>query len=150
MTHSPAAVLRAWLVTQSLVTAAESPGSWPCAVGREPDAGTDNVATLYDTAGTKQGRALDGSSGLHVFKHGVALRVRASDRATGWTKAEAIADAVKVIRGRNTTDQVTLSTSTYRLHNVSQQAPTRHVPNVDQKRREVHTADFLVSVVQES
>lgn len=152
MTHSPAHVLARWLIGAALLAdpTGVSP-TWPVTVGNEPDDGTTtNVATAYDTSGQSLARALDASLGVYVFRYGVQLRFRSSDRPTGWTKAEAVASALAVVRGRSTTDQVTISGTTYTLLNVQQQAPPLFLGHDGPKRRSLHTVNFLLSLKQEA
>lgn len=85
MLHSPAAIIAKLLVAAG--AGSDPPaGPWPVFVANEPT-NPSNCVTVYNTAGTSDGRSmLDGA----VFTHpGIQVRVR-SDDESGWLKAEAL------------------------------------------------------------
>jgi len=85
--HSPADILQALLVANGKTSEPGDGEAWPNYVSAEP-AAPDNCVTIYDTPGRSSGRAqFDGE----VFEaHGFQVRVRATDHATGWRKANEI------------------------------------------------------------
>ena len=143
MIHSPATVVAAFLVAGGLFGGVTA---WTYSVGYEPDA--DGVeaehVTLFDTAGLKDAKLL--ADGTGIYRHGLQCLVRSQARSDGWTKAEAILAALTVCRGRATTDQVTISATTYTIHNASQQGPTFSLGLDGAKRRTTHSLNFLMSI----
>lgn len=91
LTHSPAHVVGQLLLDLGLGTDPDDGGAWPVHVATEPNS-PNNVLTVYDTAGSSQGRSMiDGE--LFAF-FGFQVRVRAKDHVTGWTKASAVRNAL--------------------------------------------------------
>ena len=90
LTHSPADIVRQLLIDMNLgeaSTPTASP-SWSVYVGAEPNA-PDSAVTVYDTEGSIAGFTQpDGEAQEY---HGIQVRVRASDYATGYARARAIA-----------------------------------------------------------
>lgn len=91
LVHSPAAILRQLLIDLTQGTTPSDNDSWPMHYSSEPDT-PDNAITVYDTAGTPDGRTMiDG----RVHEHsGAQVRVRAQSESVGFTKAQAIATAM--------------------------------------------------------
>lgn len=104
LSHSPARITREVLINLELATA---DGAWPAYAGNEPDS-PDNCITTYTTQGKTDSRAMvDGSTHYH---YGIQVRVRSSDPAAGFARAEAIREALcKQVSNR----QVNVETSTY-------------------------------------
>lgn len=113
--HSPADVLRRLLIQLGLGTAPETRPleSWPIYASNEPS-DPDNCITVYDTAGTDDGRSMiDGE----LFGHyGIQVRVRSLDHATGWLKADAIQTALAETVYDNA---VTIGGSSYLVHSAN-------------------------------
>ncbi len=91
LTHSPADVVRTLLIDLSLATAPSASGSWPAYVDQEPDA-PDNVITVTDSAGIRQGRFM--ADGEVQEKHGFQIRIRSNDHYEGYEKSRDIAVAL--------------------------------------------------------
>jgi hypothetical protein len=87
--HSPADVLRRLFIAVGLGTnpTASPLGTWPIYATGEPGS-PDEVLTVYDTAGSSDGRSMvDGE----MFQHyGFQLRIRAATAKRGYEKAESI------------------------------------------------------------
>lgn len=79
----------------------------------EPDR-PDNVITIYDTQGKKNGRThVDGEVQEH---HGFQMRVRSADSKTGYTKAR----AVYIIMSQTVfRDCLTIEGSVYRVQSIT-------------------------------
>ncbi len=90
LTHSPADVVRQLLIDMDLAEASTplSPPSWSVYVGAEPDT-PDSAVTIYDTEGRIAG--FTNPDGEAQEYHGIQVRVRAPDYASGSERARAIA-----------------------------------------------------------
>ena len=90
-THSPADIVRYWLIQDGHGTLPTNHGTWPISVGSEQDA-TDNTLTVYNTGGTNDGRVMQGEKqGLE----GVQVQIRATTEPVGWAKARSIQKAME-------------------------------------------------------
>lgn len=89
LNHSPAEIVRQLLVDLGLCSdPADDPlSAWPAYVGVEP-ASPDNCVTVYDTAGSPDGRHMP--TGEAVQHHGFQVRVRSATHQKGWGKVQAI------------------------------------------------------------
>lgn len=113
MNHSPADVVRRLLVDLGLGSYPAIPtSSWPIYSSEEPQT-PDNVITVFDTVGRRQGRMMiDGAVEEH---HGFQIRVRSADDRTGAVKARTIADTIdKEVYRR----WVTVDSTTYQVHSL--------------------------------
>lgn len=93
MIHSQAYILRSVLIYLSQASAPSSQTTWPVFVDNEPNL-PDNCITVYNTAGTEDGRAM--ISGLLFDHEGLQIRVRSVDHPTGWNKLREIRDAISM------------------------------------------------------
>jgi hypothetical protein len=112
MNHSPAQLIQRVLIAHGL--GADPPaGPWPVYAAHEPD-GPDDAVTVFDTAGTGDGRSmLDGTPWFH---YGFQVRVRAVDHLSGWRKADAIRTALATAVYRET---IVLGPDQYLMHAVT-------------------------------
>lgn len=143
MTHSPADVVRQLLVDLGLGTEPSAAGAWPVYATGEP-ASPDAVITVYDTAGTNDGRSMVSGE---LFGHaGVQVRVRAATHAAGWTKADTVQEALAEDVYQRT---VHVGAATYLVHSlnrigdvlaIGKESPT--------SKRSVFTLNMVVSVKQ--
>lgn len=143
LTHSPADIIRYLLVGLGGGVLPSAGGDWPIYVSQEPTT-PDNVITLYNTAGIKDGRLMPTGE---VQEHpGVQIRVRATDDNTGWTKAEALAillDETVLI------NQVNISTSVYIVYSVSRSpGPLVLGKEVADSKRDLFTINITTSIRQ--
>lgn len=115
--HSPADILRRLLVDLSVGTLPTDGGDWPINVSAEQDL-PDNQITVYDTAGSLQGRLQQ--SGNIVEFPGLQIRVRAVSHVLGWNKVNAIATTLDQSARRVT---VTIGEHTYLVHAVNRSTP---------------------------
>ena len=93
LTHSPADILARILVELELgvTPEANSLTRWQIFIGNEPDL-PDEVITIYDTAGSDEGRVMaDGERQEH---HGIQARVRSRTHQGGWERIRRIALAL--------------------------------------------------------
>ena len=113
LVHSPAQIISQLLIDLSLGTAPVDEGSWPIRFSGEADS-PDNVITVYDAPGIKDGRSqIDGEVQEH---HGIQVRVRAGKHGVGYTKARAIAIGLDESVQLNS---VTISESVYLVYAIS-------------------------------
>src|SRR5262245_28835704 len=85
LVHSPAEVVRQLLIDSGL--GGEPGGEWPVFATNGPDL-PDNAITVYDTAGTDDGRSMDGE---RWERGGIQVRVRSTTHTVGHPKSKAIA-----------------------------------------------------------
>lgn len=117
MPHSAADVIRHLMVNLSLGTLMEdnpsNPPDWTIGVSYEPD-NPDNIITVYDQVGVKDGRQMfGGQSWIH---YGLQVRLRSNDYPTGWKKIDSIATALDEAVDRNT---VAISPNVYFVQAIS-------------------------------
>ena len=145
LTHSPADVLRDLLIGLAVGTAPSAAGNWPIFVAGEPDT-PDNCITVYDTAGTLEGRSMiDGEKQEH---HGIQIRVRANDYPTGYTKARTVATTLDTSVYQNS---ASIGASVYVVQSVSR--TTDVIPLGKENplsKRDLFTINALVSLTQTS
>lgn len=87
--HSPADVLRHWLIQEGYGT--ENGSEWPIFCPSEP-AAPDNCITCKDTTGIDLGRIQ--YSGEREQRPGVQIRVRGRTHNVAWVKAKELSDAL--------------------------------------------------------
>jgi len=143
ISYAPARVLWTYLEAQGTFTDPSDGLSWPLYTNHEPDSTTvlDNVGTIFDTVGIKDGRLL---SGLNVFHYGIQIRIRSRSFGDGWTKAEAVADLLDSVNGAS----VTMSSSvSFSLTNVSQTSPILPLGLEEgSKRLSLFVINFMVTL----
>lgn len=91
LNHSPAIIIQQLLIDMGFgISPPEESGwdgsDWLIFATHEPDT-PDNVITVYDIAGTDQGRVMQGELQQH---YGFQVRIRARTHSVGWLKADAI------------------------------------------------------------
>lgn len=142
MDHSPANIIRDYLIDEALLTDPDDSGAWPAYIGNLPD-GKDtnhNAVACIDTSPTKDGRLMGGTP---LFHFGVQLLVRATDYDDGYVKASALDAALAAVDD----DEVTIDSVTYQIVNVS--AATGIVALGQEegtKRRWMFSLNFLATV----
>lgn len=154
-THSPAVIVREYLVAQSLFTRPADCDAWPIFKQFMPDDDTsevpDNLGAIYDTTGFQDGRFMSGQ----IINHfGIQISVRAGQREhdAGWEKAQAIETALQAVFNATVVLEDTLGNEkTYTLQNLSQQGPILSV-GLDSKstRRRWQFNINLLATIQES
>lgn len=144
-THSPARILAAYLVAQSLATAHDSGSAWACFDNFMPDdeAVSDSAIAVYDTGGAQSGRQV--SNGDPIEFPAVQVRIRSLSDDAAWAKAKAIAAAMNAL----TSGSVSLGGSDYTLRSVSQQSPVLPLGRERGPRRRVSlTINYLVTLTE--
>jgi hypothetical protein len=113
---SPADIMRQLIEDLSLGADPSGTASWPIYSSREPN-DPDDCITLYDTSGDLQDtHQKDGE--VQEF-HGIQLRIRSSDPATGYAKARALAVALDETILQ---DCVTLGSNIYAVYSVTRKS----------------------------
>lgn len=140
--HSPADILRNLLVNLGLGTTPSDSGSWPVYASLMPDT-PDNVITLIDTAGVKQGRIQ--TSGEIQEHYGVQLLIRSTTHPVGYTKAQALAVALDENIQNNT---VTISGTTYDVDAVSRRGNVLSLGEEEESNRRLFSINAIVSINQ--
>lgn len=114
--------------------------TWPLYIRNLPD-GTrieDNLASIFDTAGVYDGKMMDGTEYEH---YGIQIRIRCTVYSSGWEKASVLVNTLKDVTGVN----VTVSSRTFRIQNISRTSAIVHI-STDEKQRDHFTVNFLVSL----
>ena len=143
MDHSPAYIISKYLIGEGLLTAPGDSGDWPVYVGILPDGDKteNNIVACVDTSPVKDGRIM--STGENIFHHGCQLLLRATAYNTGYSKMQALQAALEAVNR----DSIAISTSTYRLDNITL---TTGVVVIGQEegseRRELFSLNFLVTL----
>ena len=143
LTHSPADIIRQLLTDLGQGTLPSATTDWPIYFSQEPNS-PDEVITIYDTTGIKNGRTMvDGEVHEH---HGFQVRIRAGQYATGFTKARAIAIAMDE-SVRNTT--VTLDASTYKVYSITRvSGPLSIGTDVPTSKNDLFTTNAVAAIRQ--
>lgn len=142
LTHSPADIIGALLVSLGLGTDPEAAGSWPVNVSNEPT-DPDSCITVYDTSGRTEGRFQ--TSGETQEHQGIQIRVRAADHATAWTKIHAILNTIDT----GVYDEiVAVESESYLVHNVTRTGGVLSLGKEDSSDRRLFTLNAIVSVRQ--
>ena len=140
VTHSPAEVIRQYLLDQ-LVGSAPPSTPWPCYVASMPTEGNEAIAVYDATGGRVQGRHQRG--GKTVETRNITIRVRAEDYKTGRSKADSICTLFDlVLRAAVTIDAVP-----YLINAVSRVSSIKHLGPSDALRQlNLFSVDFLATV----
>jgi hypothetical protein len=141
LTHSPADIIRWLLVSLGLGSDPDEGAPWPVYAAGEPNA-PDNVITVYDTAGTDDGRSMiDGEVMGH---NGVQIRVRSTTHPVGYAKADAVWTALCEEVYDNT---VTIDGVSYLVHSVNKIGDVLALgKEVPASKRSLFTINAVVSV----
>lgn len=138
--YSPADITSRVLIALGVLSAPDDGLSWPCFVNGEPP-DPDNIVTVYDTAGSDDGRSMiDGSVLGH---YGINIRIRATKHTTGWNKARTIFDAIS-----NDVYQhiVTIGAVSYLVWCFSKIGDILSVGKEPNSQRNIFTLNALISV----
>jgi len=145
LTHTPANVMQYLLVSLGAGTLPTSHGLWPIYNANEPDT-PDNCLTITDVAGLMHGR--DQNSGYMQEHEGIQVRIRATDHATGWAKANSIKT---LLDSSIAMSDVTVSTSNYVVGAVTRKSgPFGIGKETPSSKRELFTINAVVSLRQVS
>lgn len=143
LVHSPADVVRWLLAGAGLATDPATSSAWPAYADAEPGS-PDEVITVRDTTGRDFG--FEQPSGDLVEHHGIQVRVRARDHATGWAKARSLAVAFDRTLIRQA---VTVGPTTYCVHSVSRTSgPLGIGTETGASKRHLFTLNATVYLVQ--
>ena len=143
LTHSPADIARRLLISLGLGSDPSPTGTadWSVYVGAEPQS-PDNCITLFDTEGRISGNTQP--DGEIQEYHGLQIRVRGADYATGYTRARRIAVALDTDVER---DSVTISSNTYCACSVTRVSDVIHLgQDKPASRRQVFVINALANV----
>ena len=142
MNHTPAYIIAQYLIGEGFLTTPGESGDWEVYTGNLPD-GDDvenNIVACMDTESVKDGRVM---AGENIFHYGVQLLLRSTAYNTGYAKMDDLVDALEAVDR----DTVTISTSDYRLDNITL---TTSIVVIGQeegsKRRELFSLNFLVTL----
>jgi len=143
MNHSPAYILAQYLINEGLVIDPQDSGDWPVYVGMLPDDENvkDNIVACMDTEPLKDGRIFE--DGENIWHYGFQTLVRAVRYNTAYEKAEELAENLETVNR----DEITISSSTYRIDNVSQTTGAVSLGQEDgSRRRQLFSTNFLVTL----
>ena len=140
--HSTAEVIRAALVQLVLGTNPAANAAWPIYASGEPSS-PDNCLTVYDTAGSTEGRHhVDGMVQEHP---GIQVRIRSSGYRVGWTKANSVSIALDQINYAS----VVIGTKTYEVYSVTRSGNIIYVGNESStSKRQIFTVNAVVALRQ--
>ena len=142
LTHSPADVIRYLLIDLSLGTLPSASGDWPIIANRELDS-PDNLITVFDTAGLRNGRVADGEVQEH---EGFQIRVRAGTQTVGQAKINAIKQAID---NSVLNKSVVIGASTYIVYAISRRSGPFYLgQDVETSKRIVFTINAVVALRQ--
>lgn len=113
MIHAPAEIIVQLLVNKALATKPSSLQPWPVFYGVMPT-DPDNVLTVYDTLGIKDGRLQE--SGEVVIHPGIQIRIRNNTYNLGWRKGYDITNAFDTVRNENVVLGTGVNQRTYKIH----------------------------------
>lgn len=134
---SPGAVIVSYLVAQGVFADSQAT-PWPLFLGSEPDAGVDDVGTVFDTSGIKDGRLMEDGTIIHHY--GIQVRVRSRDYEDGWDKLKQACDQLAAAYN--------VTVGTWTVHNVSIQGSPMSIGVDGTKRRRLFVANFLVTLTE--
>lgn len=143
---STAKVLSAYLIAQSIFTAVSDGSTWPLYRSSLPDDDDveDNVGTIYDTTGLKDGRIM--SSGEVLFHRGIQVRARALDYDIGLAKLVSVASLFEAVHNV----EVVVDSVTYTIKSITQTSDVLPLGVEEEtKRRKFFSVNFLITIKEE-
>lgn len=147
MIHTPAEILRAFILAQSGAVYSDPVASpqlaWPLYVSALPD-GTgipNNAAALYDTSGEIQSRLLRSGSIIESF--GVQLKNRATLYSDAYSLTSSVADSLSKI----SRPIVMVNGLSYTIDTVRRTSSIISMGQ-DEKRRAMCSVNFLMMLIQ--
>jgi len=155
MNHSPADIIARMLYTSSgalfsLPAAGES-DVWPIYTTSMPDGDgvPDDCACVFDTAGEKKGRLLDGRS---MYSYGFQVLIRSSMHRDGWKKAVDLEALFEETHNEEVVfDESGDEAGTYLIDVITQTSPILCLGNEQpQGRRQLFSINCLVMMKQTS
>lgn len=151
LTHSPADVVRHLLIDMGHGTLPSDDGNWPIYASREPDT-PDRCITLYNTAGTYDGRIQ--FTGEAAFHYGFQVRVRHERPEDGYNKAKAIAVALSEDVSQESVDIEDITgtgTCNYTVVSVTQKTDVIDLgKDVPEGKRNIFVVNATVALMQNS
>lgn len=150
MSHSAGWIISEFLISQGVFNdpSATQP-EWSLYYSFMPDAadGRDDIGTIYDTEGVKDGRLMRGPGYENIMHPGIQIGVRARDPRVGYAKmaeVEALMAAIARIG-------ITIEGTEYTIQNVSQVSPQLHIGQEDgTQRRHIIVTNFLCTIREEA
>lgn len=150
MGHTPADIVRQYLIDNDLGTLPSAGETWPVFVSNEPNS-PNNAITVYNTEGRIDGRSMQ--TGEQWEHPGVQIRVRATDYRTGHNKAELLILALdeQLYRETISLSGVGGASGTYLLQSVSRTAALAYLGVEPAKgRRHLFTINAVVTAKQQT
>ena len=151
-THPPAMLLKQLLINNSLgvdgekIKKSDIDSDWPIYVSHEPDGKEikDDIITIYDTAGAKDGRLMEGPIVQHP---GNQVRVRSRSYTEGWARARLIFNLFETV----VRTPVIVESIAYNIQNISLSSSILPlgIPKDDTKRRDLFTLNALLTINEE-
>lgn len=144
LAHSPARIVANLLADLGVGTLASSgTGDWRITYSMVIDV-PDDVITIYDTTGIKQGRAH--TSGEVFMHYGIQIAIRSADYDTGYVKAKSIATILdETVKYAG----VTIDSSVYSIPAISRRGSIISLGQQDSvSERNVFTINALVALRQ--
>lgn len=142
MKHSPAEILRAYLVASGNAQLPTTAGAtWPISVGSLPDA-PDQHLCIYDTAGKLDGRIQE--TGETQQKPGFQIRARAGTFQKAYQKLELLLSVCDTVNQQ----AVALETKNYLIHSVTLTSPILHLGQEEGKTRTSFTLNGLLTITE--
>lgn len=149
LVHSPADIVRAWLIAADVASQGSWSGAgvytgpaWPASYAAEPDR-PDNCVTVYDAMGSDDGRSM--IDGEREGLDGIQIRIRAEDHRTGRTRANIIwtqlcKTSLNVL--------VAVGSDSYLVRNFSRIGDILCLGKEPESKRRIFTINTLVNVEQ--
>lgn len=141
--HTPAVVLRQYIIDQSYAVLPSTGGSWPLYVASLPD-GDDvelDALVLYDTTPVKWGRDM---AGPIAQDFGIELFGRSLTYDDGWDKMTAIANAMDSVHNQS----VTVSSTDYQIDGITRGGVSYLGQEQASERRYTFSLNMLITLKQ--
>ena len=140
---SPSSIMAYYIINELAKMTDPSDGdTWPLYDSFLPDGPQveTNCGAIYDTSGIMDGRYMSGPTIPH---EGIQIRIRSSEKNTGYVKIEDIANALDEI----TLDSFEIGALEYELQNVSRATPIASLGvEPGTKRRYHYTVNYLLTI----
>lgn len=138
--HTPAYIVRTMMIDMDLGAVPSTSAVWPIYVSQEPS-DPDNVITVYDTVGVKQGRIM--FNGEVLERYGIQVRVRSANHVDGYVKA----DTVKIALDKDVyRRKVQVDDTVYRLHAFTRPGAPLSLGKQPETRRDLFTINPTVLI----
>jgi hypothetical protein len=140
--HSPADIIRHWIVSSVYGTLPSDSSASPVSVNYMPDE-PDNCSCTFDTKGFPEGReSVEGGVQQH---YGVQVQVRSDDYPDGWTRIQQFKTKLTEEVNRS---RVSIGSSLYEIQAVSSLGSPRFSGKEAGTKRFRFAADFKTALIQ--